>query len=127
MNPTRLLLFAALTLSLASAKAAGASYPEFSWKTVPVAFHFGKNGSLMTAEEAAFVASRSNFICLEKGHATKALDTTEAGIEAEARQLKKLNPKMKVIFYWNAFLDYRMYEAHRGSIANTGIGGRSGG
>ena len=37
---------------------------------------------------------------------------TETGIEKEAQQLKKINPKMKVIFYWNTFLDYSMYEAH---------------
>ncbi len=66
----------------------------------------------MTPAEAEFVASRSNFICLEKGHAIRDLGSTEAGIEAEAQQLKKLNPKMKVIFYWNTFLDYAMYDAH---------------
>ncbi len=88
------------------------NYPEFSWDKVPVAFHFG-NSKLMTADEAKFVASHSNFICLEKGHASKQLGTTEKGIEKEARQLKKLNPKMKVIFYWNTFLDYNMYKAHK--------------
>ena len=99
-------------LFVAAVQANGARYPEFSWDTVPIAFHFGKNGGLMTKEEAKFVASRSNFICLEKGHASKAFGGTEAGIEAEAQQLKNLNPKMKVIFYWNTFLDYAMYEAH---------------
>lgn len=89
-----------------------AGYPGFSWESVPVAFHFGKSEGLMTAEEAELVASRSNFICLEKGHAGQTFGGTEAGIEAEARRLKKLNPKMKVIFYWNTFLDYSMYEAH---------------
>uniref|UniRef100_UPI0039658D1D Glycoside-hydrolase family GH114 TIM-barrel domain-containing protein n=1 Tax=Stieleria marina TaxID=1930275 RepID=UPI0039658D1D len=88
-------------------------YPEFSWDTVPIAFHFGKSQGLLTKEEAEFVATRSNFICLEKGHATRTHGTTEAGIEAEARQLKNLNPKMKVIFYWNTFLDYSMFAAHK--------------
>lgn len=87
-------------------------YPEFSWDKVPIAFHFGKRSVLMTAEEAEFVSSRSNFICLEKGHASPQFGSTELGIEQEAQQLKKLNPKMKVIFYWNTFLDYGMYEAH---------------
>ena len=88
------------------------SYPEFSWDKVPIAFHFGKRSTLMTAEEAEFVSSRSNFISLEKGHASPQFGSTEVGIEKEAQQLKKLNPKMKVIFYWNTFLDYGMYEAH---------------
>ena len=51
-----------------------AHYPTFSWETVPVAFHFGKRSALMTPEEARFVASKSNFICLEKGHAYKQLE-----------------------------------------------------
>jgi hypothetical protein len=87
-------------------------YPAFSWKTVPVAFHFGKSEGLLTADEARFVASKSNFICLEKGHAIKQFGSTEKGIEAEALQLKKINPNMKVIFYWNTLLDYEMYDAH---------------
>lgn len=87
-------------------------YPKFSWDKVPVAFHFGKAGALLTPEEAEFVASRSNFICLEKGHAKGQIKYTEDAIEKEAQQLKKLNPDMKVIFYWNAFLDYSMFHAH---------------
>lgn len=87
-------------------------YPDFSWETVPVAFHFGHTPSLMTEEEAKFIASKSNFICLEKAHATGQFEHTEEGIEEEAKQLKKYNPDMKVIFYWNTFLDYSMFEAH---------------
>ncbi|WP_182868622.1 putative glycoside hydrolase [Rhodopirellula sp. JC639] len=87
-------------------------YPAFSWETVPVGFHFGKDGPLMTATEAEFVASHASFICLEKGHAGKQFDHTEDGIEYEARQLKRFNPDIKVIFYWNTFLDYSMFRAH---------------
>ena len=74
-------------------------YPAFSWETVPIGFHFGKSESLMTEEEAEFVASHASFICLEKGHAGRQFKYTEDGIEQEARQLKKINPNMKVIFY----------------------------
>ena len=87
-------------------------YPIFSWDTVPVGFHFGKTDSLMTAEEAQFVASHAGFICLEKGHASGQIKYTEEGIEQEARQLKEYNPNLKVIFYWNTFLDYPMFQAH---------------
>jgi hypothetical protein len=87
-------------------------YPEFSWNKVPVAFHFGKTGSSLTPMELEFVASHSNFIVLEKAHATQQLGSTEKGIENDAKQLKMYNPNMKVIFYWNSFLDYSMYEAH---------------
>jgi putative glycosyl hydrolase-like family 15 (GHL15) protein len=88
-------------------------YPEFRWDTVPVGFHFGKSSSLLTAEQAEFVASRASFICLEKGHANGQFPSTEMGIEREAQQLKKINPDMKVIFYWNTFLDYPMFQAHQ--------------
>ncbi|KHJ39437.1 hypothetical protein PBAC_04230 [Pedobacter glucosidilyticus] len=88
-------------------------YPAFSWKTVPIAFHFGKSEGLLTADEAKFVTSKSNFICLEKGHAIKQFGSTEKGIAAEVAQLKKINPNIKVIFYWNAFLDYPFYDASK--------------
>ena len=88
------------------------SYPKFSWNKVPVAFHFGKNGDLLTNDEAKFISSHSNFIVLEKGHGIPAYKNTEEGIEEDAKKLKKLNPNIKVIFYWNAFLDYSMYKAH---------------
>lgn len=87
-------------------------YPKFSWDKIPIAFHFGKKGGLMTSDEAKFVTSKSNFIVLEKGHGSTEYKYTEDAIEEEARRLKKLNPEMKIIFYWNAFLDYNMYRAH---------------
>jgi hypothetical protein len=87
-------------------------YPVFSWETVPVAFHFGNSDSLMSQKEAKFVATRSNFICLEKGHANGQFGNTEEGIQEETQRLQKLNPNMKVIFYWNTFLDYPMFQAH---------------
>lgn len=87
-------------------------FPKFNWDKVPVAFHFGKRGSLMTKSEAKFVTSKSNFIVLEKGHASPSIKYTEDAIVIEAKKLKKLNPNMKVVFYWNSFLDYNMYKAH---------------
>jgi hypothetical protein len=86
-------------------------YPEFSWKKVPVYLHFGKRTAL-TEEELEFVAAHSDFICFEKGHGSLTHGSTEKGIEADAVAIKKLNPKAKVIFYWNTFLDYSMFEAH---------------
>ncbi|WP_299668817.1 putative glycoside hydrolase [uncultured Polaribacter sp.] len=86
-------------------------YPKFSWTKVPIAFHFGKKGAL-TNDEAKFIASHSNFIVLEKGHGLPTYKNTETGIKHDAKKLKKLSPNIKVIFYWNAFLDYPMYKAH---------------
>jgi hypothetical protein len=86
-------------------------YPKFSWDKVPVAFHFGKEEGL-TNDEAKLITSRSNFVVLEKGHGLPQYKNTEIGIEQDSKKLKKLNPNIKVIFYWNAFLDYSMYKAH---------------
>jgi len=87
-------------------------YPAFSWDKVPVAFHFGKKGDLLTKKEAKFIASRSNFVVLEKAHGFPKYKYSEDAIAADAEVLKALNPNMKVVFYWNAFLDYNMYRAH---------------
>lgn len=87
-------------------------YPKFNWDKVPIAYHFGKNGELLTKKEAQFITSKSNFIVLEKGHGLPKYSSTEEAIGEEAKNLKTLNPNMKVIFYWNAFLDYPLYDAH---------------
>lgn len=88
-------------------------FPKFSWDKVPVAFHFGKKGNLLTKKEAKFVADHSNFVVLEKAHGFPKYRSSEESIALDAKVLKDLNPDMKVVFYWNAFLDYSMYEAHK--------------
>tara|TARA_B100000809_G_scaffold200926_1_gene201349 strand:+ start:2231 stop:3358 length:1128 start_codon:yes stop_codon:yes gene_type:complete len=87
-------------------------FPKFNWDKVPVAFHFAKRRGLLTKAESEFVTSKSNFIVLEKGHGSPNIKYTEDAIAIEAENLKKLNPNMKVVFYWNSFLDYNMYKAH---------------
>ncbi|MEO9571956.1 MAG: putative glycoside hydrolase [Polaribacter sp.] len=88
-------------------------YPKFSWDKVPVAFHFGKKGDLLTKKEAKFIASHSNFVVLEKAHGFPKYRYSEESIAADAKVLKSLNKEIKVVFYWNAFLDYSMYKAHK--------------
>jgi hypothetical protein len=88
-------------------------FPTFSWDKVPVAFHFGKKGDLLTKKEAKFVASHTNFVVLEKAHGFPKYKYSEEAIAADAAVLKDLNKEMKVVFYWNTFLDYSMYNAHK--------------
>ncbi len=88
-----------------------AGYPHFSWETVPVYIHFGKSTGALTDAEVQFVARTSNFVCLEKGHGRDRFGSTEKGIAHDARRLKAANPRMKVLFYWNTFLNYRLYDA----------------
>jgi len=96
-----------------SAADAKAGWPEFSWDTVPVCLHFGKTISPLTEEELEFVANNCDFVCLEKGHGQYLLGSTEKGIAHDAKRLKALNPKIKVLFYWNTFLNYPLYDACR--------------
>jgi hypothetical protein len=88
-------------------------YPKFSWDKVPVAYHFGKKGNLLTNDEAKFIASKTNFVVLEKAHGFPKYKFSEEAIAKDAKVLKSYNDDMKVIFYWNAFLDYPMYKAHQ--------------
>ncbi|NME68722.1 putative glycoside hydrolase [Flammeovirga aprica] len=88
-----------------------ARFPSFSWNQIPVHLHFHKQSGLLTPEEADFVINHSNFITLEKTHAITPYGNTEAGIKAEVEQLKALDPDYKVIYYWNGFVHYNVYQA----------------
>ena len=109
----RILVARILLASFCSTTCAGGKtvLPPFSWDTVPVYIHFGKSSGQLTDDEAKFVARTSNFVCFEKGHGRVRFGSTEKGIAHDARRLKALNGKMKVLFYWNAFLNYPLYDA----------------
>ena len=107
-------IFFGLCLMVAKAPIVGNEsdlFPEFSWDTVPVYIHFGDRGGL-TDEEVEFVASHTNLVCLEKAHGLDVHGSTEKGILHDTVRLKAANPDLKVIYYWNTFLDYPMYDAH---------------
>lgn len=104
-------LFLVLMACGHAAAAENGSRPEFSWDTIPVYIHFGKSSGPLTEEELQFVARTSNFVCFEKGHGVRRFGSTEKGIAHDAKRLKALNGKMKVLFYWNGFLNYPLYDA----------------
>jgi hypothetical protein len=85
--------------------------PPFSWDRVPVYAHVGKAAGDFTPAQLDFLAQHFNFIAIEKGQAVRQRGSTEAGIAEAARQIKQRNPRAKVLFYWNAFLDYPLYAA----------------
>jgi hypothetical protein len=85
--------------------------PSSSWGRVPVYAHLGKSNGDFTPTELDFLAAHFDFICLEKGQAVKTRGCTEEGIYEAARQLKRRNPKARVLFYWNAFINYPLYRA----------------
>lgn len=85
----------------------------FSWDRVPLYTHFGKRGADLTAAELDFLAQHAPFVALEKGHGASVHGSTEAGIAATARELKRRNPRLKVLFYFNAFINWPGYAAHQ--------------
>jgi len=85
-------------------------YPDFSWNRLPLYFHFGKYESELNIQEADFVAGNSNFVCLEKNHAHKVHGNTETGTIADMKKLRNINPKLKILFYLNSFINYPFYD-----------------
>lgn len=77
-------------------------YPKFSWDTTPRYFMFGDKSSLLHPEQVRFIAGQTDFLCIEKSHGMGELGAAELGAKHEAAALKKVNPDMKVLFYFNA-------------------------
>lgn len=77
-------------------------YPKFSWDTTPRYFMFGDKNRVLTPEQINFIAAQTDFLCIEKSHGMKPLGTAELGAKHEAAALKKANPNLKVLFYFNA-------------------------
>lgn len=80
------------------------------WQTVPVYAHLGDRDGLTDAE-IEFLASRYDLITLEKRHADRVTGSNEVGTLLDARKLKNENPEMRVLFYWNLFLNYEGYQS----------------
>jgi len=77
-------------------------YPEFSWETTPRYFMFGDKSRVLTSEQVRFIAAQTDFLCIEKSHGMGQLGVAELGAKHEAAAFKKINPRMKVLFYFNA-------------------------
>lgn len=96
---------------VASARHSACAPPLHSWERVPVYAHLGKSEGDFTPAELDFLAANFELLCFEKGHAVKTRGCTEEGIYEAARQIKRRNPAARVLFYWNAFINYPFYRA----------------
>ncbi len=108
--------FAGAATAQPSRSPAGANSAEltgFSWERVPLYLHFGKRNGPMTDAELDFVARHTRFVTLEKGHGAGQHGSTEEGIYHTARELKRRNPEMRVLFYFNAFINWQPYDAFK--------------
>lgn len=101
--------------SLAAGLAAAESPPAVlaGWDRVPLYVHFGKRAGELTSTELDFLAANAPVVALEKSHGAAQHGSTEAGIAATARELKRRNPGIRVLFYLNAFINWPGYAAHR--------------
>ena len=88
-------------------------FSSFCWDRVPVNIHFGKRIGDVTDEEIDFIATHSEFVTLEKSHGIEPHGSTERGIAATSTQLKKRNPRVKVLFYFNTFVNWPGYDAFK--------------
>ncbi len=88
-------------------------YPAFTWDRVPVAAHLGKPSGHFTEQEAQFLATHFPIVTIEKTQSMRTPAKGERAIYRAARLIKRFNPKTKVLFYWNGFLAYPMYDAHK--------------
>ncbi|MGJ8653777.1 MAG: putative glycoside hydrolase [Opitutaceae bacterium] len=78
-----------------------AFYPEFSWEATPRYFMFGDKNGLLRPEQVRYISEQTSFICIEKSHGLQPLGAAELGAKHEAAAFKKLNPRVKVLFYFN--------------------------
>jgi len=79
-------------------------YPKFTWNTTPLYFMFGDKERVLKPEEVKFIADRTDFLCIEKSHGKGMFGAAELGTKHDASAFKKMKPKMKVLFYFNAAL-----------------------
>ncbi len=77
-------------------------YPKFSWESTPMYYMFGDPKRVLTSKEIKFITERTEFICIEKSHGLRQLGAAELGAKHEIAAIKKVNPKIKVLFYFNS-------------------------
>jgi hypothetical protein len=91
-------------LSDGSTFAAKACYPEFSWETTPMYYHFGDINRVLKPDEVNFIADRTDFIAIEKSHAYHQLGDAVLGTKHEVEAFHKVKPESKVLFYYNSYV-----------------------
>jgi len=79
-------------------------FPEFSWESTPMYYHFGDIDRVLEADEVDYIADKTDFICIEKSHAYNQLGDQVLGTKHEVKAFHKVKPESKVLFYYNSYL-----------------------
>lgn len=110
------ILFTALLLATPAASPAAegipsaeTNYPSFSWDTVQVWCPL-RNSIAYTEDDIRQMAAHK-IVMLEKANGHESYGSVERGVLEAACRIKKVNPSTKVLFYWNAVIDYHNYAA----------------
>jgi len=106
-------LHAADALQSERSAATTTSLPGFNWDRVPLYIHFGQRTGDLTDAEIVFIANHSRLVTLEKSHGVAVHGSTEKGIADTSHRLKRHNPDVKVLFYFNAFINWPGYDAFK--------------
>jgi len=83
------------------------AYPKFSWKRVPRTMLVRKS-TAYTDQEIERMAKTYDIIVLEKANAAGKKNTF-LGMRSTAQRLKKVNPDVKVVSYWNSRIFFGHY------------------
>ncbi|WP_231617505.1 putative glycoside hydrolase [Novipirellula aureliae] len=94
----------AWTLSDGSQFVPKSCFPEFSWETTPMYYHFGDIDRVLKPEEVKFISERTGFICIEKSHGFKMLGDAVLGAKHEADAFHEMKPDTKVLYYFNSLI-----------------------
>ena len=96
-----ILILSTITRAEGTGRALPGWYPRFSWETVPVYQMFG-SPQLLTEEQVRTIAATTSFLCIEKAHGQQVLGAAELGAKHEIAQFKRVNPRTRALFYFNA-------------------------
>ena len=85
-------------------------YAEFSWDKVPRWLAI-RSGNVFSQADINTIANNHQMVMLEK-YNSQGTSSTEKGTLAAAARLKAVNPDIKILFYWNTWINYWGYDAN---------------
>ena len=98
--------------------------PNWSWNTIPLSFHGAVKDREYTDKEVAYLAKFLMYTpekwytpCGSQGPAQAGPSCAiESKTERLFARIRRLNPNMTTILYWNSMFDFSFYSAHQGML-----------
>ncbi|HAV11890.1 MAG TPA: hypothetical protein DCX06_00125 [Opitutae bacterium] len=90
-------------------------FPDFSWQTIPRWGFLSFEGDSITNKEANYIAMNypiATLFWLPRGHIENR-QQAESQILRSAKQIKEINPTIRLLYYWNSTLANDHYSAFR--------------